>query len=40
MESFPVVEVSGSAFEMGEQHGRQAAALIGRYLEWIDRLTG
>ncbi len=40
MDSFPVVEVSGSAFAMGEQHGRQAAALIGRYLEWIDRLTG
>lgn len=40
MDSFPVVEVSGSAFEMGRQHGRQAAALIGRYLEWIDKLTG
>ncbi len=40
MNSFPVVEVSGSAFAMGEQHGRQAAALIGRYLDWIDRLTG
>jgi isopenicillin-N N-acyltransferase-like protein len=40
MDSFPVVEVSGSAFEMGKQHGQQAAHLIQRYLKWIDKLTG
>lgn len=40
MKSFPLVEVSGSAFEMGAQHGRQAAPLIHRYLAWIDKLTG
>ncbi len=40
MKTFPVVEVSGSAFEMGVQHGRQAAPIIQRYLAWIDKLTG
>lgn len=37
---FPVVEVSGGAFEMGVQHGRQAEPIIRRYLAWIDKLTG
>lgn len=40
MDSFPLIEVSGSAFEMGRQHGRQAAPLIQRYLRWIDKITG
>lgn len=40
MQSFPLVEVSGSAFQMGAQHGRQAAPIIQRYLEWIEKLTG
>lgn len=40
MTEFPMVEVSGSAFEMGVQHGRQAEPLIRRYLTWIGKLTG
>lgn len=38
--TFPLVEVSGSAYEMGFQHGVQARHLIGRYLLLIERLTG
>ncbi len=38
--SFPLVEVSGSSYDMGYQHGAQAAALVQRYLLWIERLTG
>jgi hypothetical protein len=38
--AFPYVEVSGTSFEMGYQHGRQAAPLIRKYLAWIERLTG
>ncbi|MFH1571122.1 MAG: C45 family peptidase, partial [Gemmatimonadota bacterium] len=37
---FPLVEVSGSSYEMGYQHGAQAAPLIERYLRWIEKLTG
>ena len=37
--TFPVVEVSGSAYEMGYQHGTQAADLVRRYLLLIERLT-
>jgi hypothetical protein len=40
MDTFPLIEVSGSAFEMGRQHGQQAAPLIQKYLRWIDKLTG
>jgi len=36
---FPVVEVSGTSYEMGYGHGTQAADLIGRYLLWIEKLT-
>ena len=32
---FPLVEVSGTSFEMGQQHGRQAAPLIQGYLDFI-----
>ena len=39
-QSFPLVEVRGSAHEMGRQHGEQAAELIGRYLVLIERITG
>jgi isopenicillin-N N-acyltransferase like protein len=35
---FPVVEVSGSAYDMGYQHGRQAADLIRKYLNLIEKL--
>ena len=38
--TFPLVEVEGSAYEMGYQHGAQAADLVQRYLLWIERLTG
>jgi len=37
---FPLIEVSGDAYTMGRQHGEQAAALIHRYLRWIDIMTG
>lgn len=36
---WPLVEVSGSAREMGYQHGAQAAGLIEKYLVWIERMT-
>ena len=37
--TFPLVEVSGSAYELGYQHGAQAANLIQRYLLLTERLT-
>lgn len=37
---WPMVEVAGSAREMGYQHGAQAKGLIEKYLVWIDRMTG
>jgi len=40
MPSFPLVEVSGTAREMGFQHGAQAAQLIHKYLLWIEKSTG
>jgi hypothetical protein len=39
-DGFPLVEVSGTSYEMGYQHGTQAAGLVRRYLRWIDGLTG
>ncbi|HZT33977.1 MAG TPA: C45 family peptidase [Bryobacteraceae bacterium] len=38
--AFPLVSVSGTAFQMGYQHGKQAASLIRRYLAWIEKLAG
>ena len=38
--SFPYIEVSGTSYEMGYQHGAQALELIKRYLSWIEKLTG
>lgn len=38
--TFPLIEVSGSAYQMGYQHGAQAADLVQKYLLWIERLTG
>lgn len=38
--TFPLIEVAGSGYEMGYQHGAQAAGLVRKYLRWIDRLTG
>ncbi len=37
---FPVVAVSGTSFEMGRQHGRQAAPLIEKYLVLIEKSAG
>ena len=37
---FPLVEVCGSSYEMGYQHGSQAAARVSRYLGWIETLAG
>src|SRR5262249_39249743 len=39
MKEFPLIEVSGAAFQMGWQHGRQAEPLIRKYVEWIDKLA-
>ena len=38
--TFPLVEVSGTAYNMGYQHGRQAGDLIRQYLRWIEKETG
>ncbi len=38
--AFPLVEVSGSAYDMGYAHGAQAHDLVRKYLLWIDKLTG
>ena len=40
MHQFPLIAVSGTAREMGRQHGEQAAPLIARYLAWIEKTTG
>ena len=37
--TFPLVEVSGSAYELGYQHGAQAADMIERYLRLTERIT-
>ena len=37
--TFPLIEVSGDAYQMGYQHGAQAADLVQKYLLWIERLT-
>ena len=37
--TFPLVEVSGTAYELGYQHGAQAVNLIQRYLLLIERVT-
>lgn len=38
--AFPLIEVSGSSYAMGYQHGAQVADLVRRYLLLIERLTG
>ena len=40
MNAFPLVEVTGNAYEMGYQHGAQAAALVDKYLLWIEKMAG
>ena len=39
-QQFPLIEVSGASYEMGYQHGAQAAPLVRKYLSWIEKLTG
>ena len=39
-DAFPLLVVRGTAYEMGRQHGEQAAALVQRYLLLIERPTG
>ena len=36
---FPLIEVSGNAYEMGYQHGAQTADMVERYLLWIEKLA-
>lgn len=38
--TFPLIEVSGTSYEMGYQHGFQARPLINNYLKLIERMTG
>lgn len=37
---FPLIEVKGTAYEMGRQHGEQAGDLVRKYLLLIERLAG
>ena len=39
-QTFPLVKVFGTSYEMGYQHGKQAGDLIQKYLIWIEKLTG
>ena len=34
------MEVCGSSYEMGYQHGAQVVGLVRRYIELIEKLTG
>lgn len=38
--TFPLIEVAGSAYQLGFQHGAQAGDRVRRYLQLIERLTG
>ncbi len=38
--AFPVIEVAGSAYQMGYGHGATAAHLIERHIRWIEHVTG
>jgi isopenicillin-N N-acyltransferase-like protein len=37
--TFPLIRVAGNAYELGYQHGAQAAGLIRRYLLLLERVT-
>ena len=39
-DGFPLIEVRGTAYEMGWQHGAQVPHLVGHYLNLIERDTG
>jgi len=36
---FPIIEINGTPFEMGYQHGVQLSNTIQKYLIWIEKLT-
>jgi len=38
--TFPLIEVSGTSYEIGYQHGVQARQLVRNYLKWIEKMTG
>ena len=40
MNEFPLIEVAGSSYQMGLQHGQKARDLIRKYLVWVEKLTG
>lgn len=37
---FPLLEVSGDAYQMGYRHGAEAGALVRRTLTWIEKQSG
>lgn len=39
IDAFPLIEVSGTSYEMGRQHGEQAAEIVRRYLILIERVS-
>ena len=39
IDAFPLIEVSGTSYEMGRQHGEQAAEIVSRYLILIKRVS-
>lgn len=39
-QTFPRIQVSGTSYEMGYQHGQQTGDLIQKYLHFIEKLTG
>jgi hypothetical protein len=39
MSFFPYIEVKGSSYEMGHQHGAQTSSLVHKYLVWIEKMT-
>ena len=40
IDEFPLIEVSGTPYQLGYQHGSQAKDLVQKYLTWIEKLTG
>ena len=40
IQTFPLIEVSGTSYEMGYQHGAQVTDLVKQYLLWIEKLAG
>ena len=40
IEEFPLIEVSGTPYQLGYQYGSQAKGLVQKCLTWIEKLTG